>query len=82
MRKHTFWRVHPTETEISLRIRAVWSVNSLSTLEKKLCVFAIQRAHWKFWSDCVNAQADLNLRWAHMSEGTFSDVSDQMFLNQ
>ena len=24
----------------------------------------------------VNAQADLNLRLAHMSEGTFSDVSD------
>ena len=25
--------------------------------------------------DCANAQADLNLRWAHMSEGTFSDVA-------
>ena len=22
----------------------------------------------------MNAQAELNLRWAHMSEGTFSDV--------
>ena len=22
----------------------------------------------------MNAQADLNLRWAYMSEGTFSDV--------
>ena len=28
----------------------------------------------RFWSDCTNAQADLKLRWAHMSEGTFFDV--------
>ena len=27
-------------------------------------------------ADCVNAQADLNLRWMPMSEGTFSDVGD------
>ena len=32
-------------------------------------------ALWRFWSDRVNAQADLNLRWAHMFEGTFSDVA-------
>ena len=25
-----------------------------------------------------NAQADLNLRWVHMSEDTFSDVADKM----
>ena len=31
-------------------------------------------AKWKFWSDCANAQADLNFRWAHLSEGTFSVV--------
>ena len=28
----------------------------------------------------MNAQADLNLRWALMAEGTFSDVSAQMAL--
>ena len=28
---------------------------------------------WRFWSDCANAQADLNLDWACMSGGTFSD---------
>ena len=28
-----------------------------------------------FRSDCANAQADLNLRWAYMSEGTFSDAA-------
>ena len=26
-------------------------------------------------SDCAIAQADLNLRWAHLSYGTFSDVA-------
>ena len=29
----------------------------------------------RFWSACANAQADLNLCWAHMSKGTFSDVA-------
>ena len=28
--KRTFWRVHPTKTQLRLRIRAVWSVSSLS----------------------------------------------------
>ena len=28
----------------------------------------------KFWTDCADAQADLSLRWAHISEGTFSHV--------
>ena len=28
---------------------------------------------------CANAQADLNLRWAHRSEGTFLDVEALMF---
>ena len=42
---------------------------------KKLCVIDHYKcAQWRFWSDCANAQADLNLRWAHMSEGMFTDV--------
>ena len=28
-------------------------------------------AQWRFWSDCANVQADLNLCWAHMSIGYF-----------
>ena len=35
---------------------------------------------WRFWSDCENAQADLNLRWSHMPKGTFSNVSVHMFV--
>ena len=29
----------------------------------------------RLWSDCVDAQADLSLCWAHMSSGTFSHVA-------
>ena len=28
----------------------------------------------RLWSDYVDAQADLSLRWAHTSEGMFSHV--------
>ena len=30
---------------------------------------------WRFWSDCANAQAGLNLYWVRMSEDTISDVA-------
>ena len=32
-------------------------------------------AQLRFRSDCTNANVDLNLRWAHMSKGTHSDVA-------
>ena len=37
-------------------------------------------AQWRFWSDCANAHADLNLRWAHMSEGWFPAVAAHYFV--
>ena len=43
---------------------------------KNICLLDSPKfAQWSFWSDCVNVQFDLNLRWAHMSKGTFSDVA-------
>ena len=36
VRKRTFWHVRPTKTQISLRIRAVWSVFVVRM--KKLCI--------------------------------------------
>ena len=33
----------------------------------------------RFRSDCAHAQADLNLRCAHMVEGTFSDLMTQIY---
>ena len=46
---------------------------------KKLCILGYPKSkctQWRFQSAC----ADLNLRWAHMSEGTFSDVEAQYVL--
>ena len=37
-------------------------------------------AQRRFRSDCANAQSDLNLRWEHMSEVTFSDVAAHYFI--
>ena len=31
--------------------------------------------HNEDWSDCADAQADLSIRWAHMSEMPFSHVA-------
>ena len=42
---------------------------------KKLCIRWYPKcAKRRFWSDCANAQADLNLRWTHISKGTFPCV--------
>ena len=61
-RKHTFWYVRPTKIQIRLRIRAVWSEPSLSISRKFASVYS-KCTQWRFWSDCANAQSDLNLRW-------------------
>ena len=46
---------------------------------KKLCILSyLKCAQCRFWSDCANVQADLNLRWSHLSEGTFSHVDTHM----
>ena len=39
---------------------------------KKFCILCYPKgAHWKFLSECANANADLNLRWTHTSYGMF-----------
>ena len=39
---------------------------------RKICILGYPKyIQWRFWSDCAHAQANLNLRWAHMSKGTF-----------
>ena len=75
IRKHTFGYVRQAKIQISLLIRAVWSVSSLGALfDSQNCKVSscIQR---RLWSDCADAQSDLSLLWAHMSEGTFSHVT-------
>ena len=66
--------MRPTKTQISLRICAVWSVFVVRI--KKLCIYRYPKCDWwRFWSDCANAQADLNLRCLHMSQVMFSAVA-------
>ena len=50
---------------------------------KGLCVFGYSKCHYRrVRSDCTNMQADLNLLWVHMSEGTFADVdADASIMN-
>ena len=64
-KNRTFWHARPTTTQIKLRIRAVWSQYSLYTWRS--CILGYPKcAQCRFWSDCANAQADLNLRNAHV----------------
>ena len=63
--QETFFRAcAPIEIQISLRIRAVWSESSLSAFWIATFLHAD--------NENPDAQADLNLRWAHVSEGRFS----------
>ena len=77
MTKPTKWHVRPAKTQISLGNRPVWSESSLPVWRK----FGSLATHWansedsdqtgrmprrRLQSDGADAQADLNLRWAHM----------------
>ena len=57
--------VRPAKSQINLRIRPVWSESSLCTqwVAKDPSLQCGQR---RVWSDWVDAQADLSLRWAHI----------------
>ena len=63
MTKPTKWHVHPAKTRISMGIPPVWSVFAVRM--KKAWVLSHPSAHSEDWSDWADAQADLNLRWAH-----------------
>ena len=72
-----FVYVRLAKIQISLRIRAVWSEFSLGAFWiAKDAKFL--HADNEDWSDCADAQADLSLHWAHMSDSTFSHVTAQM----
>ena len=66
MTKLTKWHVHPAKTQISLGICPVWSESSLSAW-RNIGPLTIYWALSEDWLDGADAQADLSLRWAHMS---------------
>ena len=69
---HTYMR--PVKIQISLGIHSIWSDFNWCILVSQGCKVC-SCGQWRLWSDCVEAQADLNLRCAHTSEGTsFFDV--------
>ena len=63
--------VLPAKTQISLRIRKVWSESSLSALTSQVWKIS-ECGQRRLWSDCADAQFDLCLRKAHMSVHTLS----------
>ena len=88
MTKLTKWPVRPAKTQISLGIRPVWSEPGHPT--SLIRVFAVRmKKAWvlihitthsddsKDWSDWLDTQADLSLRWAHRSFVWFFHTSAQ-----
>ena len=62
------------KTKINLRLSGL--IRVLFVRMKKSCIRGCSEcAQRRFGSDCANAQADLNLRLAYMSEGTFPGVA-------
>ena len=48
---------------------------------KTVCILSYPKCvYWRFWSDCANAQDDLNVRSAHMSKGTFFDAEAEILI--
>ena len=56
--------VRPAKTQVSLGIRPVWSVFAVR-MKKAWALSYPLSAQQRLWSDWLDAQADLSLRWAH-----------------
>ena len=80
IRKRSFPHVRPAKIQISLRILAVWSDSSLGGRQGCKVSKCGQR---RLRSDCADAQADLSLRWARISEGryVFSRYGSNMIIS-
>ena len=62
--KPTKCPVRPAKTQISMGICPVWSVFAIC-MKKPWVLSYPMSAQRRFWSDWVDAQTDLSLRWAH-----------------
>ena len=56
--------VRPAKTQISLGIHPGWSVFAVRMKKRWVLSYPLS-AQWRHWSDWVDAQADLSLRWVH-----------------
>ena len=48
----------------------------------KFSIYLNRRVFVMYQSDGMKAQADLNLRWAYMSEGMFSDLATHIWMER
>ena len=74
--KRTFWHVLSTKTQ---NPRSV--IRGFTVCMKKLLIICWSKcAQWRLRSVCADAQTDLSLHCAHLSDSTFSDVATQIAL--
>ena len=74
----TFWHMRPIahneDSDQTAHPRSL--IRVFVVRMKKFYILVYPKcAQWRFWSECSNVQAGLILRWARMSEGTFSDLT-------
>ena len=70
-RKRFTWHVRPTKTQISLCIRAIWSVVRM----KKLYTLGYPKcAQWRFWSNCANVKTGAHARCSALRKHAYSNI--------
>ena len=81
LRKRTFW--HPRRLIRGFVVRMIKTLHPWLSKRHavKVQISLREYSHRLIWIFTGFAQADLNLRWSHMSEGTFSYVTYQMVQN-
>ena len=80
MTKATKWPVHRAKTQISLGIRPVWTVFPVRMKKPWVQGYPLS-IQQRFWSDWVDAQADLSLCWVHRSSCWFCHALAQLYYN-
>ena len=65
MTKPAKWPLCPAKTQISKCVRPVWSVFTVHMTTPYVLSYLLSTQQ-RLWSDWMDVQADLSLRWAHM----------------
>ena len=66
VRKLTFGRVPSEDSDQPAHSRSLIRILAMRILDSQGCKVS-SRGQWRLWSDCADSQADLSLRWVHMS---------------
>ena len=67
VRKHTFWHVHPMNSNQPAHPHSL--IRVFAVCMKKLCILGYPKCLIRLCKNCANAQADLNLHLVHTSKG-------------